>query len=344
MRLASTIAFILGCTVPSAGTSAPGGATVEPLPTSSPRILTTHSIDPQPGFQPVAHGFSLSWLADPACFGSSVAIGRIGTSPDPVLMVGARNWNPGHGHVGGVFFLSFNPERQPVLLPFQLPGPVPQAQFGSQIATLPHREADGPDHLMTFADKMGVNWPYGAAWWLHLGTSSGISPDAAWAVGHGRTASRFGRHFAFAGDVNGDSFPDIVIGADRSNETRPNQGFSAAFHGSASGYSTRPDWTFIGPEREMRLGLAVNGVGDVNGDGFDDVMVGAPAFPGDLSAHGQALLFLGSPNGLAASPAWTTTGPEPRSWFGAEIVGAGDLNGDGFDDVLVSAPGPALVR
>src|SRR5207245_9877651 len=83
-----------------------------------------------------------------------------------------------------------------------------------------------------------------------------------------------------------------------------------------------------------RFGAAVACAGDVNGDGFDDVIVGAP----DANTHrGSAFIYLGSPSGPSTTPAWTTSGEQSNAQF-ATSVAAGDLNGDGFPDVIVGEP------
>jgi hypothetical protein len=73
----------------------------------------------------------------------------------------------------------------------------------------------------------------------------------------------------------------------------------------------------------------------VNGDGYDDVVVGAYGFDGDT---GRAYVHAGGPDGLNARPILTMTGEAPGSWFGRAVGTAGDVDGDGYDDVVVGAP------
>src|SRR6185369_7553369 len=87
------------------------------------------------------------------------------------------------------------------------------------------------------------------------------------------------------------------------------------------------------------FGQAVESAGDVNGDGYSDVIVGAPYFGGD---QGRAYVFLGSPSGLSPTQAWTMDGAQPTSHFGSGVAGVGDVDGDGFDDVVVGAMGDSL--
>jgi hypothetical protein len=82
----------------------------------------------------------------------------------------------------------------------------------------------------------------------------------------------------------------------------------------------------------------VSSAGDVNGDGYGDVIVGALGYDGAYSNQGAAFLFLGSPSGLSATPVWSTEGGQANAQLGDWVAGLGDINGDGFDDVIVSSP------
>ena len=78
------------------------------------------------------------------------------------------------------------------------------------------------------------------------------------------------------------------------------------------------------------------GAGDVNGDGYADVIVGADGYSSDT---GRAYVYHGGGDGLSASPAFTATGEATDNNFGFSVAGAGDVNGDGYADVIVGAYG-----
>ncbi len=99
-----------------------------------------------------------------------------------------------------------------------------------------------------------------------------------------------------------------------------------------------PSWITESDQDEASYGASVATAGDVNGDGFSDVVIGAPYFDNGQSNEGKAFLFLGSPAGLSGSAAWTSEGNQADAIWGHFVAPAGDVNGDGFADVLVGAP------
>src|SRR5688572_22738892 len=78
------------------------------------------------------------------------------------------------------------------------------------------------------------------------------------------------------------------------------------------------------------LGWAVSSAGDVNADGFDDVVIGMPV-EWDSLIPGEATVYLGSATGPETSPVWTGVSQSPNTAFGYSVSSAGDVNGDGFD-------------
>lgn len=101
-----------------------------------------------------------------------------------------------------------------------------------------------------------------------------------------------------------------------------------------------PVWTASGqPGADREFGASIAVAGDVNGDGFDDVLVGSSGWGPNMNGQGRAALYLGSSSGLATTPAWTLQGEEGGAALGASVSSAGDFNADGFDDVMIGEPG-----
>ncbi len=146
----------------------------------------------------------------------------------------------------------------------------------------------------------------------------------------------FGYSVAGAGDVNGDGYDDVIVGAIGNDVGGNLAGQAYVFFGGASPNSVA-DLTLTGAAATDELGYSVAGAGDVNGDGFADVIVGAPLNDAGGTDFGRAYVFFGGtiPNNSADV---TVTGAATNDELGYSVAGAGDVNGDGFADMIVGAP------
>ena len=143
-----------------------------------------------------------------------------------------------------------------------------------------------------------------------------------------------------AGDVNNDGYPDVIAGAPGRTSSA---GGAYLFTTFASGITDCSAAAAIltGETASDQAGFSVDGAGDVNGDGYDDLLVGAP-FDDDAATNaGAAYVILGPQTGTASL---TTADAKRRGVAGSDyagdaVQGAGDVNNDGYDDVLVGAYG-----
>ncbi len=112
----------------------------------------------------------------------------------------------------------------------------------------------------------------------------------------------------------------------------------AALHPlTGDGVLTGPAWTAEGNQNGAWFGASIASAGDVDGDGFSDVIVGAPTYDNGELGEGRAFLYLGSANGLSTTPAWSAESNQVNAELGNSVATAGDVNGDGFSDVIVGA-------
>ena len=140
-----------------------------------------------------------------------------------------------------------------------------------------------------------------------------------------------------AGDVNGDGWSDVVVTSVR-EVGGSSHGHARVYHGSPSGFSTVPEWSYSGVSNE-RFGWAAIGAGDTNADGFDDLLVGAPDYSGGFTHQGRVYLFYGSASGLFATSGWDWVGDDAEDQAGSALVALGDVDGDGAAEIGVGVPG-----
>jgi hypothetical protein len=148
------------------------------------------------------------------------------------------------------------------------------------------------------------------------------------------TVDRFGASVSGAGDVNGDGFSDIIVGAAGNDAGGSNAGRAYLYFGGDN-MNIGVDLVFTGESASSSFGTSVSSAGDVNGDGYDDVIVGAQGFS---TSTGRAYIYFGGPamNNVADV---IMTGESTNNFFGKSVASAGDVNGDGYADVIVGATG-----
>jgi hypothetical protein len=171
-----------------------------------------------------------------------------------------------------------------------------------------------------------------------MGLSAGLSRQPAWQYESNNLRARAGTAIASAGDVNGDGYDDVIVGAPYYFADQNDEGRAFVFLGSADGLSQVPDWFAEGNLEFSTFGAAVASAGDIDADGYDDVVIGANDCDGAEEGGGKAFVYLGSSGGLADSPLWTVEGTQRLEYLGTSVACAGDVDADGKSDVLVGAP------
>ncbi|RKY53467.1 MAG: hypothetical protein DRP89_06160, partial [Candidatus Neomarinimicrobiota bacterium] len=173
------------------------------------------------------------------------------------------------------------------------------------------------------------------ALFVRLTTSSELNMQLLLIIEGKNDGNLLGRSIEAAGDINNDGYPDFLIGVPGADSSR---GAVCIYFGSENLNMMHKEVLYGENYREL-FGNEIANVGDVNGDSYNDFLIGAPGF--DLS-RGKAYLFLGQGTEyLVLSRVYE--GENDFDQFGGSIDG-GDINGDGFDDFLISSPTYSHIR
>lgn len=210
--------------------------------------------------------------------------------------------------------------------------------FGYCVASAGDVNDDGYDDVIVGAYGHSGDINYNGKVYAYHGSSTGLSTTPDWTDEGEGSDDQFGRSLASAGDVNGDGYSDVIVGAyGNDTDQGTNFGKAYAYLGSGSGLSSTPDWTVAGEAESNNFGRSVSSAGDVNRDGYSDVIVGAERNDDGGTYAGKAYIYLGTCSGPSQNPCWTGEGESAGDFLGNDVSVAGDVNGDGYSDIIVGA-------
>jgi ankyrin repeat protein len=267
----------------------------------------------------------------PTHYGKFLRIGDVnGNGYGDLLVGGASRWNHNQGRV----YLYFGQEGLMDDIPDMIfTGETAENFFGEGVGI---GDVNGDGHLDLIIGAPGYSQTQGRVYMYHGGPSIDVVADVI-IDGEPDTSGAFGA-VLIAGDVNNDGCADVLIDAMRFNN---NTGRAYLFYGGKS-MDTTADLVFDGEKEGDRFGRDIDNpktIGDVNGDGYGDLLISSRYwnYAGGANGQGRSCLYYGGPGKtMDAIPDKVFTGENWRDDFGVSAC-VFDIDHDGFEDVIIGA-------
>lgn len=283
--------------------------------------------------------------ANPLILESNQADARMGNALAPAgdlngdsygdIAVGAYHFDNGQSNEGAIFI--YHGSAVGAALSQTLEGQQMEAQMGVSVASAGDTDGDGYADLLVGTRNQGKGQANEGFALVYRGAATGINVQPSAKFQSNQADAFLGSSCASAGDVDGDGFSDIIVGAYLYDDNQSNEGAAFVWHGSATGLDGAATTPLDNNQQMSGFGYSVSDAGDVNGDGFGDIVVGAPNFDNGENEEGAAFIYLGTLGGISKSAPVMLEANQADAGFGTSVSGAGDVNADGYSDVVIGA-------
>ena len=321
-----------------------------------------------------SNGFRISGeLASDFSGWSVAAAGDINNDGVGDLIIGARLADPNGSGSGASYVVFGSNQAFPASLNlsdlngsngFQISGVAAGDESGRSVASAGDFNGDGFDDLIIGARYSSTNGVYSGSSYVVFGRGdfsanldlSSLNGTFGFQIWGETTRDYSGASVARAGDINGDGLDDLIIGAFGQDATGGNAGASYVVFGRTGPFASAFELSSLNGSNGFQIngaasadvsGMSVAAAGDVNGDGIDDLIIGAPRSDANGGNSGASYVVFGSTAGFAAELNLSTLngtngfrviGAAGGDYSGMSVASAGDVNGDGVDDLIIGSP------